>query len=164
MAHPPHDASPPPQPHPSHQPHPPHLPHQPLPPYEPHLTYPWQPRPRQPQAPARRLPRHPAPGRHSDLRILRGAYRGQRRVATLTALGYFTLFLALSAFAPALMTGTVTAGLPTGLLLGLCQLPVTGLAVLLYEYTARRRLDPLAERLRRQADSARATACPGGRP
>lgn len=144
--------------------HPPYEPPPQHPPPEPHLTYPWQPRPLPPQAPAHRLPRHPAPGRHSDLRILRGAYRGQRRVATLTALGYFTLFLALSAFTPALMTGTVTAGLPTGLLLGLCQLPVTGLAVLLYEYTARHRLDPLAERLRKQAASAYGTTSAGGRP
>ncbi|QEU93862.1 DUF485 domain-containing protein [Streptomyces kanamyceticus] len=157
MSHPPHE------PLPSYEPRPPH---EQLPPYEPHLTYPWRPRPQPPRAPRpeHRLPRQPAPGRHSDLRILRGAYRGQRRVATLTALGYFTLFLALSAFAPALMTGTVTTGLSTGLLLGLCQLPVTGLAVLLYEYTARRRLDPLAERLRGQAASAYGTTAAGGRP
>ncbi|MEU5685603.1 DUF485 domain-containing protein [Streptomyces venezuelae] len=124
-------------------------------PYEqqPHLTYPWQPPP--PEAPpAPRLPRRPAPGRHSDLRKLRGAYRIQRRVATLTALGYFTLFLVLSALAPAFMTGTVSGGLTTGLLLGLCQLPVTLLALVLFERTARRRLDPLSELLRRQRESA----------
>ncbi|MFE0176506.1 DUF485 domain-containing protein [Streptomyces sp. NPDC059002] len=143
--------------HPPHQSPEPHLGH------EPHLTYPWQPPPAPPQPPPPRLPRHPAPGRHSDLRILRRAYRVQRRVAALTALGYFTLFLALSAFAPALMTGTVTGGLSTGLLIGLCQLPVTGLAVLLYEHTARRGLDPLAHRLRRQAELTYG-AGGGGRP
>ncbi|TGA90490.1 DUF485 domain-containing protein, partial [Streptomyces sp. MZ04] len=98
----------------------------------------------------------PTPGspshRHSDLRFLRSAYRWQRRVATLTALGYFTLFLALSAFAPSLMTDTVTGGLSVGLLLGLCQLPVMLLAIALYEYTARRLLDPLAQRLRKLAE------------
>ncbi len=61
------------------------------------------------------------------------------------------------------MTGTVTGGLSTGLLLGLCQLPVTCLALVLYERTARRRLDPLAERLRKQAELADARAG-GGRP
>lgn len=130
------------------------FPHEPYTPYEqqPHLTYPWQPPP--PKAPpAPRLPRHPAPGRHSDLRKLRGAYRIQRRVATLTALGYFTLFLVLSALAPSFMTGTVPGGLTTGLLLGLCQLPVTCLALVLFERTARRRLDPLSARLRRQRAS-----------
>ncbi|MEV5979243.1 DUF485 domain-containing protein [Streptomyces sp. NPDC052114] len=132
------------------------------PPQEPHLTYPWQPQP-PPPVPTPRPPRHPAPGRHSDLRKLRVAYRRQRRVATLTALGYFTLFLALSALAPTLMTGTVTGGLSTGLLLGLCQLPVTCLALVLYERTARRRLDPLAERLRKQAELADARA-DGSRP
>ncbi|WP_344646362.1 DUF485 domain-containing protein, partial [Streptomyces durmitorensis] len=102
--------------------------------------------------PPPRLPRHPALGRHSDLRHLRSAYRWQRRVATLTALGYFTLFLILSAVAPSLMTDTVSGGLTTGLLLGLCQVPVTLIAIALYEFTARRRVDPLAERLRKLAE------------
>ncbi|MCL6733027.1 DUF485 domain-containing protein [Streptomyces neyagawaensis] len=90
---------------------------------------------------------------HSDLRLLRSAYRWQRRVATLTALGYFMLFLTLSAFAPSFMTGTVTGGLSTGLLLGLLQVPVTCLAIWLYERTARRRVDPLADRIRRLAEA-----------
>ncbi|MFC9678095.1 MULTISPECIES: DUF485 domain-containing protein [unclassified Streptomyces] len=134
----------PPQPHPQQQP-------------DPALTYPWAPPP-PPPAPAHRLPRHPALGHHSDLRLLRSAYRWQRRVATLTALGYFTLFLVLSAFAPSLMTGTLPGGFSTGLFLGLCQLPVTALALWLYEYTARRRVDPLAHRLRRQAELDRRPA------
>ncbi|MEV5352010.1 DUF485 domain-containing protein [Streptomyces sp. NPDC052693] len=113
-------------------------------------TCPWV--PRQEPGPTGRRPRHhTAPGHHGDLRVLRGAYRRQRRVATLTALGYFVLFLILSAFAPSFMTGTVTDGLPTGLLLALVQVPVTWLAVALYERTARRRVDPIADRIRRQA-------------
>ncbi|MFI5663206.1 DUF485 domain-containing protein [Streptomyces sp. NPDC051684] len=125
----------------SYQPHPSH-PH-PLPPYA-HPRTPPRPQPR-----SHRLPRHPdAPS--GEVRLLRTAYRWQRRVATLTALGYFTLFLLLSAFAPGLMNRSATGGLSTGLLIGLCQLPVTCLALLLYEYTARRRVDPLAHRIRRQ--------------
>ncbi|MEU0040514.1 DUF485 domain-containing protein [Streptomyces sp. NPDC006333] len=120
-------------------------------PYSPAFaTYPWQPRP--PEPPRRRRPRHHALGQHSDIRLLRGAYRRQRRVATLTALGYFTLFLLLSAFAPGLMTSTVSGGLPTGLLLGLLQVPVTCLAIGVYEYTARRGVDPVADRIRRQSE------------
>ncbi|MFI6558681.1 DUF485 domain-containing protein [Streptomyces sp. NPDC050534] len=92
------------------------------------------------------------PGRHSDLRVLRSAYRTQRRVATFTALGYFTLFLLLSAFAPSLMAGTVSGGLSTGLLLGLLQVPVTCLSVGLYEHTARRRVDPIVDRMRKRAE------------
>lgn len=111
-------------------------------------TYPWQPPPPPPEPPRRRPAHHAPLGRHSDLRVLRGAYRRQRRVATLTALGYFVAFLVLSAFAPSLMTGAVAPGLPAGLLLALLQLPVTGLAIVVYEYTARRRVDPLAERIR----------------
>ena len=116
----------------------------------PTVTYPWQPPPPPPER--RRLPRRPALGNHSDLRILRGAYRRQRRVATSAALGYCCLFLGLSAFAPALMTSTATGGVPTGLLLALAQLPVTWLAIALYEHTARRHVDPLADRIRRTAE------------
>lgn len=116
------------------------------------LTYPWQPRPRPAEPPQRRMPRQRPLGQHSDIRLLRGAYRRQRRVASLTALGYFTLFLLLSAFAPSLMTSTVSGGLSTGLLLGLLQVPVTCLAIALYEHSARRRLDPIADRIRRQSE------------
>ncbi|MEV5437892.1 DUF485 domain-containing protein [Streptomyces sp. NPDC052682] len=131
-------------------PHHPRPPHDASPPYPIHPTYPWQPPAPPPEPDTRRAPRRPAVGHHSDLRLLRGAYRRQRRTATLTALGYFVLFLVLSAAGPSFMTSTVTAGLPTGLLLALVQVPVTWLAVALYEHTARRRLDPIAERIRRQ--------------
>ncbi|MGI5376010.1 DUF485 domain-containing protein [Streptomyces sp. CA-251387] len=119
-----------------------------------YATYPWQPPvpPEPPSPPRHRTPDRPPLGHHSDLRILRTAYRWQRRVATLTALGYFTLFLILSAFAPGFMTSTVTDGLPTGLLLALLQLPVTWLAIALYEHTARRYVDPLADRIRKEAE------------
>ncbi|MEU9173319.1 DUF485 domain-containing protein [Streptomyces sp. NPDC048420] len=114
-------------------------------------TYPWQ--PPEPVEPVRRAPRHRSPiGHHSDLRVLRGAYRRQRRTATFTALGYFTLFLVLSAYAPSFMASSVTDGLPTGLLLALLQLPVTGLAIAVYEHTARRYVDPLADRIRKESE------------
>ena len=142
----PHDSHVP-YPYDSHPPHSSHTPHDPSPS---RLTYPWQPPPPPPER--RRPPRRPALGNHRDLRVLRGAYRRQRRVASLTALGYFCLFLGLSAFAPPLMSSTVVAGVPTGLLLALVQLPVTWLAIALYEHTARRRVDPLAERIRKQAE------------
>ncbi|OLZ67752.1 hypothetical protein AV521_22900 [Streptomyces sp. IMTB 2501] len=115
------------------------------------LTYPWQPAPPQPPRPERRPPCEPL-GHHSDLRVLRGAYRWQRRTATLTALGYFTLFLILSASAPGVMTRTVADGIPAGLLLAMLQLPVTWLAIALYERTARRHVDPLADRIRKVAE------------
>ncbi|KOG28663.1 DUF485 domain-containing protein [Streptomyces resistomycificus] len=117
----------------------------------PYATYPWQPVAPPEPAPGRRTAHRPALGHHSDLRILRSAYRWQRRTATLTALGYFTLFLILSAFAPGLMTSEVSDGLPTGLLLALIQLPVTWLAIGLYEHTARRHVDPIADRIRRES-------------
>ena len=121
-------------------------------PSPPHFTYPWQ-SPLPVPEPVHRQPAAHAPlGHHSDLRLLRTAYRWQRRVATLTALGYFVLFLVLSAFAPSLMTSRVGAGLPLGLVLALVQLPVTWLAIAFYETTARRRVDPLADRIRKQSE------------
>ncbi|KOU57819.1 hypothetical protein ADK57_37835 [Streptomyces sp. MMG1533] len=140
-------------------PHHPYHPHHPYNPYQhqphdsspPYSTYPWQ--PPAPPGPTGPRPRpRPALGHHSDLRILRSAYRWQRRTATLTALGYFTLFLILSAFAPGFMASTVTDGLPTGLLLAMVQLPVTWLAIALYEHTARRYVDPIADRIRRESE------------
>ena len=106
-----------------------------------------------PTRPLRPALPHRARGHHGDLRMLRRAYRRQRRVATLAALGYFVAFLLLSAYEPSVMTRPVTGGLSTGLLLGLGQLPVTWLAVLLYECTARRYVDPLAARVRRHTPS-----------
>ncbi|MEW2510748.1 DUF485 domain-containing protein [Streptomyces sp. NPDC046870] len=142
-------------PHPSYSPHPPepsYPAHPPQPSYPAPPTYPWQPpAPPDPAGPVRRAPRAPL-GRHSDLRLLRSAYRWQRRTATLTALGYFTLFLVLSAYAPGVLTRTVADGIPAGLLLALLQLPVTWLAIALYEHTARRYVDPLADRIRRHAE------------
>ncbi|MFE8948114.1 DUF485 domain-containing protein [Streptomyces sp. NPDC007856] len=146
--HPPYDP-----PRPPYQP--PHPAHGAPSPYDPppsaSLTYPWQPPPPQPVRPDRRPPREPL-GHHSDLRVLRSAYRWQRRTATLTALGYFTLFLVLSATAPGVMTRTVADGIPAGLLLAVIQIPVTWLAIALYEHTARRHVDPLADRIRKQAE------------
>jgi uncharacterized membrane protein (DUF485 family) len=93
--------------------------------------------------------RLPSVRARGDVRALRTAYRRQRRVATFAALGYFLVFLCLAAFAPSALTGDITAGLPLGLLLALLQLPVTWLAIVLYEHTARRRVDPLVDRIRR---------------
>ncbi|MEV0007282.1 DUF485 domain-containing protein [Streptomyces sp. NPDC051840] len=145
----PHDAQPP-----RHHPGTARHPHRPAPPpYPRDYLMPWQ---SSPPAP----PRHPAPapaytptpGHHGDLRRLRTAYRLLRRVSTLTALGYFVAFLLLSGYAPTLMTSPVgDGGLTTGLLLGLCQLPVTLAAVAVYEWTARRTVDPLSAGLRARA-------------
>ncbi|WP_328888655.1 DUF485 domain-containing protein [Streptomyces sp. NBC_00316] len=132
------------RPQPSHRP-------QYQPPQDPGFLLPWQSSapatpPQWPNPPVTPVP---APGHHSDLRRLRAAYRILRRGATLTALGFFTLFLLLSGFAPGLMTHPLGSGVTTGLALGLCQLPVTLLAIALYERTARHTVDPLSAELRR---------------
>ncbi|MFJ8075253.1 DUF485 domain-containing protein [Streptomyces sp. NPDC096176] len=99
---------------------------------------------------------------HADLGGLRSAYRKLRRVATLTALGYFVVFLLLSGYAPEMMTGKISGGLTTGFLLGLVQLPVALAAIAVYERIARNRVDPLARSIREQAEAA--TAANTGRP
>jgi uncharacterized membrane protein (DUF485 family) len=97
----------------------------------------------------------PWAGAHRDLRLLRRACRWQRRVAALAALGYFAVFLALTVRVPSLMTRPAPGGLPFGLLLALVQLPVTWLAVVFYELTARRFVDPVARRVRRAGREGR---------
>ncbi|MFF7133154.1 MULTISPECIES: DUF485 domain-containing protein [unclassified Streptomyces] len=91
---------------------------------------------------------------HRALRVLRRACRWQRRVATFLALGYFAVFLTLTVEAPAFMARPALGGLPTGLLLAVAQVPVTWLAVLLFEYAARRFVDPLARRVSQYARPA----------
>ncbi|QNP63699.1 DUF485 domain-containing protein [Streptomyces genisteinicus] len=100
-----------------------------------------------------------------EIRRLGSAYRRLRRVATLTALGYFVLYLLLSGYAPDLMTGRISGGLTTGVLLGLIQLPVALAAIAVYERIARRRVDPLAAAVRDRAEAtaaARASRRPTG--
>ncbi|MEE1738959.1 DUF485 domain-containing protein [Streptomyces sp. BE147] len=137
---------------PTNDPHPP--------PYQHDYLLPWQSSPPEPaQLPSAR-PLWPAPcedapaagpgqasARLGDLRRLRAAYRVLRRVATFTALSYFVLFLVLSAYVPELMTRRMGGGLTLGLLMGLGQLPVIGLAIRVYERTAERTVDPLSEAL-----------------
>jgi uncharacterized membrane protein (DUF485 family) len=93
-------------------------------------------------------PHHAGPHPHSEIRILRRAYRRLRRTATFTALGYFVLFLLLSGYAPGLMAHRLSGSLTLGLFLGLLQLPVTLIALFIYERTAQRYVDPLSAAIR----------------
>ncbi|WP_424861231.1 DUF485 domain-containing protein [Streptomyces sp. MMS24-I29] len=133
--------------------------HQPPPPQQADYLLPWQrshplpplapsPGTTKSESPSTRTPDHP-PTRHGDLRRLRTSYRSLRRIAALTALGYFIVFLLLSGFAKDRMQQPLFGGLNLGLVLALGQLPVALLAVVRYERTARRTVDPLAARLRR---------------
>ncbi|NWF29929.1 DUF485 domain-containing protein [Streptomyces sp. PKU-EA00015] len=121
---------------------------------------PWDTAHQRPQqrwdAPRQQPEPDPAPDDRVDMRALGSAYRRLRRVATLTALGYFVLFLLLSGYAPETMTGRITGGLTTGLVLGLLQLPVALAAIAVYERIARRRVDPLAHAIRERAETAAA--------
>ncbi|MEU9846160.1 DUF485 domain-containing protein [Streptomyces sp. NPDC047985] len=142
---------------------PPPLVHQAPPPQQADYLLPWQrshplpplapsPGVAPPESPSSRTPTQTSddtPTRHGDLRRLRTSYRTLRRLAILTALGYFVAFLALSGFAKERLEQPLFGGLNLGMALAFCQLPVALLAVARYERTARRTVDPLAARLRR---------------
>ncbi|MEV4329905.1 DUF485 domain-containing protein [Streptomyces sp. NPDC049597] len=113
-------------------------------------------RPQQPWNAPQQPEQDPGPDDRGDLRALGSAYRRLRRVATLTALGYFVLFLILSGYAPGAMTDRISGGLTTGLVLGLLQLPVALAAIAVYERIARRRVDPLVRAIRARAEAAAA--------
>ncbi|WP_327268568.1 DUF485 domain-containing protein [Streptomyces sp. NBC_01218] len=145
--------------HPEHDESPAHRePHRlppPPPPFQRDYLLPWQssppPVPPPPRRPGPRGTRAQAPGRHRDLRRLRTSYRTLRRRSAVTVLGFFTVFLALSAYAPALMARDAGfGGLTIGLLLALVQLPLVLLSLVRYERTARRTVDPLAAELRQR--------------
>ncbi|MES9525524.1 DUF485 domain-containing protein [Streptomyces capoamus] len=87
----------------------------------------------------------------ADLTALRSAYRGLRRVSTLTALGSFVVYVALSCGAPDLMGSEIAGELSLGMGLGILQLLVTFGAVLWYGRSAQRSVDPLARAVRERA-------------
>lgn len=89
-----------------------------------------------------------------ELGRLRSAYRLLRRVSALTALGYFVAFLLLSVLARDTMGTRVAGELTLGTLMGLSQLAVTFAAIRWYERSARRSVDPLAQRVRQHAETA----------
>lgn len=101
--------------------------------------------------------------RERELQSLASAYRRLRRVSTFTALGYFVLFLLLSAYAPAAMTAEMSGGLTVGIVLGLIQLPVALGAIALYERIARRRVDPLARSVREHGEHSAEPVAPRAR-
>ncbi|MET8577110.1 DUF485 domain-containing protein [Streptomyces sp. NPDC005012] len=101
--------------------------------------------------PGRRQPSAPPARQARELAGLRDAYRRQRRVAGVTVLGFFALYILLTVYAPGLVGWRVAGGLNLGLLLALLQLPVTVVVLLVHEHTAQSSVDPLVERVRGQA-------------
>ncbi|MER5477094.1 DUF485 domain-containing protein [Streptomyces sp. NPDC002734] len=93
--------------------------------------------------------------RSRELADLRAAYRRQRRVAGVTVLGFFALYILLTVYVPAAVNWRVAGGVNLGMLLGLLQLPLTVVALLVYQRTARAAVDPLVERVRGQAEEER---------
>ncbi|GAA3135743.1 DUF485 domain-containing protein [Streptomyces echinatus] len=98
-----------------------------------------------PQRPPHTREAHP---HGADLAGLRSAYKVLRRVSTLTALGSFVVYVALSCGAPDLMGSKIAGELSLGMALGILQLLVTFAAVFWYGRSARHSVDPLARAVR----------------
>ncbi|MGW0927287.1 DUF485 domain-containing protein [Streptomyces sp. NPDC002644] len=101
--------------------------------------------------PGRQQPSGPSARQTRELAGLRDAYRRQRRVAGVTVLGFFALYILLTVYAPGLVGWRVADGLNLGLLLALLQLPLTVVVLVIHEHTAQSAVDPLVERVRGQA-------------
>jgi uncharacterized membrane protein (DUF485 family) len=75
--------------------------------------------------------------------------------ACVLFIGWYFLFVILSVFAPGFMRISVFGSLKLGLCFGLLQFVSTFAIAATYRRWARRRLDPLADRLRRRLEGGR---------
>ncbi|GGK03574.1 hypothetical protein GCM10010123_36870 [Pilimelia anulata] len=96
-----------------------------------------------------------------DLDVLRRRYRRFAFPMTAAFLCWYLLYVLLSAYARDLMAVRVVGNVNVALLLGLGQFASTFGIAAWYAAYARRRLDPLADRLRAAAD-ATAGSAPAG--
>lgn len=93
-----------------------------------------------------------------ELQSLRSAYRSFGAAATLVSVGGFLAYVLLSSFAADVMNQPLAGHLTIGLALGLCQFLVMGVTIWLYTRHTRRRIDPVAHRLRAQLHDQEARA------
>ncbi|WP_234439895.1 DUF485 domain-containing protein [Streptomyces bicolor] len=89
---------------------------------------------------------------------MRGAHRSFGTAATLVSVGGFLTYVLLSGFAAGLMNQPLAGHLTIGLALGLCQFLLMAVTIWLYVRHMRRRVDPVAQRLRAQLHDSRARA------
>ncbi|POM25637.1 hypothetical protein BTM25_00180 [Actinomadura rubteroloni] len=87
-------------------------------------------------------------------RALRRRYRRHALTIVGTFLGWYLLYVLLSAFARGFMAGKVFGDVNVALVLGILQFVSTFALAWWYTAYARRALDPLAAELRREAESA----------
>ncbi|MFI6012903.1 DUF485 domain-containing protein [Streptomyces sp. NPDC051243] len=93
-----------------------------------------------------------------EFRSMRGAQRSFGTAATLVSVGGFLTYVLLSGFAPGMMNQPLAGHLTIGLALGLCQFLLMAVTIWLYVRYMRRRVDPVADRLRAQLHETRARA------
>ncbi|MCF1600211.1 DUF485 domain-containing protein [Streptomyces muensis] len=93
-----------------------------------------------------------------DFRSIRTAQRSFGVAATLVSVGGFLTYVLLSGFAAGVMNQPLAGHLTIGLALGLFQFLLMAVTIWLYVRHMRRRVDPVADRLRAQLRDSRAQA------
>lgn len=86
--------------------------------------------------------------RYERFRLLRGRYRRAALAVATVFLGWYSVYVGLSAFARDFMGRMVVGHVNVALLLGVLQVVSTFAVAWAYVAYARRRLDPLAGELR----------------
>lgn len=116
------------------------------------------PSPRQGKSP----PGHYAPvARDERFRLLKKRFHRLALAIAVSFLGWYFLYVGLSAFARGFMAEPVAGEINVALLLGVLQFVTTFLLTWVYVAYARRVLDPLAAELRAEADGAEADGTAG---
>ncbi len=90
-----------------------------------------------------------------DFRTLRRRFGSFVVPVTLLFLGWYFLYVILAAFAPGFMRISVLGEINVGLCFGLLEFVSTFVIAFSYSRWARRRLDPLAGRLRQRLETGR---------
>ncbi|MBW8487337.1 DUF485 domain-containing protein [Actinomadura parmotrematis] len=98
--------------------------------------------------------RYAALAQDERFRLLRSRFRWLAVSIVSTFLGWYLLYVLLSAFARGLMGQRVLGNINVGLILGVLQFVSTFLLAWAYTSYARKILDPLARELREEAEQA----------
>jgi uncharacterized membrane protein (DUF485 family) len=90
-----------------------------------------------------------------EFRTLRRRFGSFVVPATILFISWYFLFVIVAAFAPGFMRISVVGEINVGLCFGLLQFASTFAITILYSRWARRKLDPLSDRLRQRLESGR---------
>jgi uncharacterized membrane protein (DUF485 family) len=90
-----------------------------------------------------------------EFRTLRRRFRSFVVPATVLFIGWYFLYVIVADFAPGFMRIRVAGDINVGLCFGLLQFASTFAITVLYSLWARRKFDPLSDRLRQRLEAGR---------